>query len=316
MSITTRIFSAALLFAFGFSADLARARDITKFEVVDLACHETTTERLVHASRLFHLDGLPRALVTDAETFESEVVDPKHLDCEDPSARAEVDASRFGRALEKSTAAPYPIRDDGVTHALVPVNGVFLSADLCPASHEKFEYRFFNELEVIAHRAGVPVPIAIAISGKWLRKHTEDFDMLRLLSETGKISITWVNHSDTHPYRRGEKMEDNFLLESGLNPDAEIENVEFELLSRNEIPSTYFRFPGLVSNEKWIRALKRHSLIPVGADAWLALDEKPVSGSIILVHANGNEPEGISKFLKTIKSIEALGPFLPFSALF
>jgi len=34
-------------------------------------------------------------------------------------------------------------------------------------------------------------------------------------------------------------------------------------------------------------------LIPIGSAAWLAKGETPRAGSLILVHANGNEPEGI-----------------------
>jgi hypothetical protein len=39
-------------------------------------------------------------------------------------------------------------------------------------------------------------------------------------------------------------------------------------------------------------------LIPVGSDAWLGLNQWPKEGSIVLVHANGNEPIGIHRFLE------------------
>ncbi len=34
-------------------------------------------------------------------------------------------------------------------------------------------------------------------------------------------------------------------------------------------------------------------LIPLGADAWIAKNEAVKEGSIVLIHGNKNEPEGI-----------------------
>ena len=69
------------------------------------------------------------------------------------------------------------------------------------------------------------------------------------------------------------------------------------LIENGLLPSPFFRFPGLVSDRKLIEQLRALSLIPIGADAWLAKGETPHPGSIILVHANGNEPEGIRLLL-------------------
>lgn len=294
----------------------ALAHEITHYEVTDLDCQELETGRVLRAFRSLHFDGLPRLLVVDAETFATDLIDPKYVDCTDPAISAEIALSPFGLALTQSASAPFPTRNDGITHAAHAVNGLFLTADLCPASKEIFEYRLFDALEAISDHTGASVPIALAVSGKWIRQHELDFEEILKLIQARKIDVTWVNHSDSHPYHRGERVQDNFLLESGINPDQEIEGVERALLSQGEIPSPFFRFPGLISNQKWIEALKTHSLIPIGSDAWLALQEKPKSGSIILIHANGNEPEGVTQFLKSLPEIEAIGPFLPLSALF
>ncbi len=306
----------AVLDLLGISVTSGYAHDVTKFAIVSMDCQEHETDRLLHAFRSMHVDGLPRLLVVDTETFETKLIDPSYLDCENPANAAEANVSPYGKALTSATSPPFPLRNDGVIHATHAVNGLFLTADFCPASRERFEYRFFDALETLSGRIGAPIPVALSISGKWLRRHGGDFDTIVQLVQKRKIDVTWVNHSDTHPYRPGVKEQENFLLESGVNPDREIENVEIELLRRGEIPSVYFRFPGLISSEKWIRALARHSLIPIGADAWLALGEKPKSGSVILVHGNGNEPEGIARFLKNLPEVEAVGPFLPLSDLF
>lgn len=50
--------------------------------------------------------------------------------------------------------------------------------------------------------------------------------------------------------------------------------------------------------------LQKFGLIPVGADAWLAMDQLPHSGSIILVHGNSNEPQGIKKIMPILQNNE------------
>jgi hypothetical protein len=42
-----------------------------------------------------------------------------------------------------------------------------------------------------------------------------------------------------------------------------------------------------------MQAVRRHHLISLGADAWLALNQRPHDGSIMLVHPNGNEALGL-----------------------
>jgi hypothetical protein len=43
-------------------------------------------------------------------------------------------------------------------------------------------------------------------------------------------------------------------------------------------------------------------LVPVGSDAWLAKNQRPGEGSIVLVHANGNEPLGVRRFLELLRT--------------
>jgi hypothetical protein len=67
------------------------------------------------------------------------------------------------------------------------------------------------------------------------------------------------------------------------------------------VPSVFFRFPGLVSDKDHVLAVMAYGLIPVGSDAWLGKNEQPKVGSIVLVHANGNEPIGVRRFLRLIR---------------
>jgi len=45
-----------------------------------------------------------------------------------------------------------------------------------------------------------------------------------------------------------------------------------------------------------MQAVSRRHLISLGADAWLALNQKPRDGSIMLVHPNGNEELGLKLY--------------------
>lgn len=64
------------------------------------------------------------------------------------------------------------------------------------------------------------------------------------------------------------------------------------------MPSVFFRYPGLVTNKALLLKLNNLGLIPLGSDAWLAKNQTPTTGSIILVHGNSNEHVGIEDFMK------------------
>jgi hypothetical protein len=74
------------------------------------------------------------------------------------------------------------------------------------------------------------------------------------------------------------------------------------MLSKGIVPSVFFRFPGLVSSNKIIEQVLSFGLIPVGSDAWLAKGQQAKDGSIVLIHANGNEEIGVQDFIQLLKS--------------
>lgn len=78
----------------------------------------------------------------------------------------------------------------------------------------------------------------------------------------------------------------------GTDLDQEIFRVEQRLLDRGEVPSVFFRFPGLVSSPDLVDRVLALGLIPVGSSAWLAKDQRVRSGALVLTHSNGNEPLG------------------------
>ena len=97
--------------------------------------------------------------------------------------------------------------------------------------------------------------VSLAISGLWIIQNQEDFIWLQSLKSDNFI-ITWVNHSFTHRYCKDIAMESNFLLLSDTVIQSEILDTERILVENGEIPSIFFRFPGLISDEKFLVELK------------------------------------------------------------
>ena len=87
-------------------------------------------------------------------------------------------------------------------------------------------------------------------------------------------------------------MESNFLLLSDTVIQSEILDTERILVENGEIPSIFFRFPGLISDENFLVELKKYGLVQLGSGAWISkMEEGDIieKGDIILIHGNGNE---------------------------
>ena len=124
----------------------------------------------------------------------------------------------------------------------------------------------------------------------------------------------WTDHTYHHPYRRKLPDDANFLLTKGVDPQEEILDTERLLIANGETPSLFFRFPGLISSDPLMQAVSQYHLITLGADAWLALGEKPGRGSIVLVHPNGNEPKGLAMFSADLAHGGIATPLEPLTA--
>ncbi len=221
----------------------------------------------------------------------------------------ELGATRMGRAIAASAEAPGVahrgfLENAGLTRSVRP--GVFVTGDLCP-SKRPLDRSFFTELAAADPRA----PVALSISGLWLIGHGPDFRWLTGLRDAGRLDIVWVNHTFTHPYRRKLRDAANYLLTAHVDPVREILDTERLLIANGETPSLFFRFPGLVSSDPLMETVRRFHLVTLGADAWLAIGQKPGPGSIVLVHPNGNEPEGLRRFAAAIAKGTLAQPFEP-----
>lgn len=236
-------------------------------------------------------------LVVDAGSLRTSLVREKELGR--AGTKAEWERTRYAKALEKYNAPSRGLQDAGLRRGAG--DGLYLTIDLCPSSR-KMDTGLFEAIANESFRKGRPFPVAIAASGLWMEKHEDELAKVLELERKGALSITWVNHTMTHPYDPGSPLEANFLLKAGVDFEKETLENEEAMIRRGLAPSPFFRFPGLVSDDALLAKLKALSLIPVGADAWLAKGEKPRKGSIILVHGNGNEPAGVKKLLEFLEA--------------
>ncbi|WP_237754274.1 polysaccharide deacetylase [Geobacter sp. OR-1] len=282
------------------------AATITEYRPTTVACRLDNGAKQL-AIRSFRKEGVPYYLLVDLNSLATRTAPASSV-----RPITEAGPPSFSDILAKNTAPPYKLQNFGLTHAMTNPSGMFLTVDLCP-SKRPFEKGAFEALAAIASKSGRPTPVAICITGAWLRTHREELSWLQAREQQGLLAITWVNHSLTHFYDPTLPLERNFMLAAKTDQRHEILANEVAMLEAGLVPAPFFRFPGLVADERLVKLLAELSLIPLGADAWLAKGEEPRNGSIILVHGNGNEPPGITRLMKLLQSPD-FPAFLPLAA--
>lgn len=258
--------------------------------------------------RMYYLDNIPYYLTVNPNSFATETLPATYFTQNKIINHApryftmkELQDTPYMKALIKYTSLSTKLQNDGITRAEKPVNGIFITADMCPST-KPFEKQFFNNLVDIAKKNHTSFPIALSITGLWIISHPDEFNWLVKQEQEGNLAITWMNHSFSHVYYTDLPLDQNFLLNDHTNITHEILATEKLLLEHGQSPSVFFRFPGLISNKKLMLILRQYSLIPIGADAWLAKDQKPTLGSFILIHGNSNEPQGIKIIMPLLQN--------------
>lgn len=268
----------------------------------------TQQDNLLLAVRFFSIKSHRYYLTVNPYTLDTAIQRPDQISYCPPQKRSDSNSIYFSWNTLKKTpyissliacnTPPVHLENYGLTRASHKIDGMILTIDLCPSA-KPFEKKFFQTLVALANDNCSPMPIAISISGAWLLEHSEEFNWLIEQSKQKKLAITWINHSLSHLHFAEPEFGENFMVFPYIQTSFHNEILQLEklLIEHKQLPSIFFRFPGLVSDKGLITALGQFHLIPVGTDAWLAHNEKPHSGSIILVHGNGNEPEGIDKVM-------------------
>jgi hypothetical protein len=287
-------------------AHLMSLDGVADYRSVLRACRNGAEESV--AIREMSLAGEPALLLADPQNLSTRLARAACWSCKAVD-EADLADTRLMRAVEASAEAPGLTRrgflqNAGLTHGAS--SGAYFTGDLCPST-KPLDRAFLRTLA----EPGSHTPVALSISGLWLTHHFADFRWLLDLQAEGDLDITWTNHSYHHAFRRGVPNERNFMLSEGVDPDAEILDTERLLIANGQTPSLFFRFPGLISSAPLMQATRRHHLIALGADAWLAIRQKPKPGSIILVHPNGNEENGLAMFDRDMAQGLIARPFAP-----
>jgi hypothetical protein len=246
--------------------------------------------------RPFYLIVEPRTLATGTAPAAAVRVEPRSWS----AVRTAIADTAYGRALAEAESNEVPLQSAGLNHLVAPRPGVDLTVDLCP-SRRPLDRRLFTALVEELGGYERPVPLAVALTGAWMREHAEDLAWLLSLVRTGAIDVTWVNHSFHHRSSATLPLREDFLLEPGTDLTSEVLDTEAAMLAAGITPSVFFRFPGLVSQPALFTKIVAFGLVPLGSDAWLAKNQWPREGSIVLVHANGNEPLGVRRFLQLLR---------------
>ena len=252
--------------------------------------------------RSFDNDGKHYLLSVDPQTLDTRIDQQSVYKIQEMTiaqARAFFKNTPYERALEKAESASVNIQDAGIETGVPKEKGISLTADLCP-SHKPLARDLFTAMIAGFKKVERPVPIALSITGVWMRQHPEDLEWLKKLQADGEIYVTWINHSYTHRVSLTAPLKENFLLEPGTDINYEVLETEKAMLRNGLLPSVFFRFPGLVSDQQLVYRITDFGLIPIGTDAWLAKGQQAQNGSIVLIHGNGNEPIGVEDFIKLL----------------
>lgn len=306
-NILSILLAAVLFLSSGFAqADTLPIRD---YHATFIPGYDTEGQLQI-VIRMYYLGETPYFLSVDPLTLQTKIAPAADLKTRNLRSKttsgytmASLQETPYLSALTRYSSAPYLLQNDGLTHSAHPTKGIFLTVDMCPSS-KPFEIEFFKTLVSRAEKTQHPIPIALSMSGMWMLTHAKELDWLIDQTKKNTLLITWMNHSFSHVYYRDLPLQKNFMLNRPGDFTNEVLETEKILLQKQQLPSVFFRYPGLVSNEALSLTLRELGLIPVGSDAWLAKGEKAKAGSIILVHGNSNEHPGIEKIMPLLQSAD------------
>jgi hypothetical protein len=254
--------------------------------------------------RQFENAGKSYLLLVNPQTLETKVneagfyqVKPMTL----AQVRNQFKKTPYEKALSKAESQSVMVQDAGIERGIPKETGISLTADLCP-SHRPLDKRIFTDMFSAFQQVERPVPIALSVTGSWMNRHQADLAWLKQMQQKGEIYITWINHSYNHRVSKSLPLTQNFLLEAGTDINYEVLETEKDMLKNGLLPSAFFRFPGLVSDQALVTQITNYGLIPIGTDAWLAKEQQPQAGSIVLIHGNGNEPVGVEDFIRLLRT--------------
>ena len=254
--------------------------------------------------RQYEQTGKTYFVGVDPGTIETQIISSDQISADSlswPEVLVRFKNTAYIRAIQTAKKQSYSLQNSGIIHGFPKEKGVTLTIDLCP-SNKPLDRIIFTKLITEFQKTEKPVPLAISITGRFILNHAEDIVWLKELIEADEISVTWINHTYNHYFNPKVPLNKNFLLEPTTDLNFEILETEIAMLHHGFLASVFFRFPGLVSSHNMMNKVIEYGLIPIGSDAWLAKKQPIRSGSIVLIHGNGNEPLGIYDFLRLLRT--------------
>lgn len=271
----TKIFVLGLTLSLVLGLNLAFADSITQYQAISKFGYSKTTQKHGLAIRHFFKNNQPYFMVLWPHSIDFQSIPEQN----------------WIPSNKKISILPLNWTIDGLKYG-PSQQGYYLTLDLCPSKKPLDKAQLNRLIDYFPN----PVPVGVAITSDWIKHHKEDWEFLNQLNTQKKITISWINHSHTHPYDSKKPLNQTFLLTPSLNVEEQWLALEKTLIENNVTPTLLCRFPGLISNEALLKQVKALHLVPLNAQAWMAKGEVPTVNGIILLHANGNEPEGWKRF--------------------
>src|SRR3989338_328203 len=174
--------TAAALFA--ILPRLSYSAEITAYKAVFRPFSDSSGNILI-AIREFEWGSNKFALTVNPDTFETAVME--EAKSFGKGIGTSLDDTRFMKALSRYGGPLTGLQDHGLRNAPIE-QAVFITIDLCP-SQKKLDYELFRFIEV--YSKGEPAPVAVALSGKWLKKHSEGLKWLINEARAKRLDIAW-----------------------------------------------------------------------------------------------------------------------------
>ncbi len=266
---------------------------VTTTELPALLGGSIATDTPLVAIRTLTFDGVDARLVVDANTLATSIVASATLADTRPAGANELDETPYVAALHGHVNTAYVGLDAGAFGGDAPDRFV-VTVDMCQSSRA-WEQGLFEDLVALGTAIGEPIPVGIAMTGRWATAHPRELAKLVAWAASDALAITWIDHSYNHPVKdaRGEY---TFMTDPNVDLRTEVLRLEVLLLSQRVMPSPFFRFPGLTHNETRLAQVNALGLLALDANAWLAKGEEIRDGRVVLLHGNGNERVGIEMF--------------------
>lgn len=273
--------------------------------------------------RTVEVDGKALLIVTDCDAdFVSYLADSSEVDKK--TAEGSLNATRWAATrkwFDKQSVDGSGLRNGNRENL---AKSICLTVDLC-WSLRPIETDLFRSIREAAEIRKGGVAVVLFMNGRWIEQQPGEMEEMINLALLEGVHLTWGVHSYAHP-KYGVFL--NSFTRDQIRDDTL--RVEKQLLEWGVVPSVFYRFPGLVHDRERIEMVLDLDLFPIDANAWLAITEQeknkekkspfaqPVTdGSIVLVHGNGNEPQGIHLLLKWLElyqdwELAPLYRFMPF----